>query len=212
MLFKSMRVEESPIEPLKGIALLRKVKELGDVSSSDLIQACGYVSKKEDGSLRLNKTAFLKALYGSKGVNMAEENDIDESSSAKSEPNNEIVSEKNADELKADREIVLEAVKKDGDALQYAADELKADREIVLEAVQQSGDAFQFAADELKADRNLVLAAVQSDGMALEFVDEKLKADREIVLEAVKKDGDAFKFAAEELKAKLLEEGLFEDN
>ena len=36
--------------------------------------------------------------------------------------------------MKEDREIVLEAVKNDGSALEYASENLKEDREIVLEA------------------------------------------------------------------------------
>jgi hypothetical protein len=39
---------------LTGADLLAKVKELGDVSKSDLVRACGYVSHKKDGSERLN--------------------------------------------------------------------------------------------------------------------------------------------------------------
>jgi hypothetical protein len=43
---------------LTGSDLLAKVKDLGDVSKSDLVRACGYVSTKKDGSERLNFTAF----------------------------------------------------------------------------------------------------------------------------------------------------------
>ncbi len=43
---------------LKGQKLLAKVKELGEVSKSDLVKACGYVSQKEDGSESLKFTAF----------------------------------------------------------------------------------------------------------------------------------------------------------
>jgi len=57
--------------PLKGQELLAKVKELGDVSKSDLVKACGYVSQKEDGSERLNFTAFYEALLEAKGVALA---------------------------------------------------------------------------------------------------------------------------------------------
>jgi len=35
---------------LTGSDLLAKVKELGDVSKSDLVRSCGYVSTKADGS------------------------------------------------------------------------------------------------------------------------------------------------------------------
>jgi len=34
---------------LVGAELLAKVKDLGDVSKSDVVRACGYVSEKKDG-------------------------------------------------------------------------------------------------------------------------------------------------------------------
>ena len=55
---------------LTGAELLAKVKELGDVSKSDLVRECGYVSSKKDGSERLNFTAFYEALPNAKGVNL----------------------------------------------------------------------------------------------------------------------------------------------
>ena len=55
---------------LTGTDLLTKVKELGDVSKSDLVRECGYVSNKKDGGERLNFTAFYEALLDAKGVNL----------------------------------------------------------------------------------------------------------------------------------------------
>ena len=55
---------------LTGLELLAKVKELGDVSKSDLVRECGYVSSKKDGGARLNFTAFYEALLAAKGVNL----------------------------------------------------------------------------------------------------------------------------------------------
>lgn len=55
---------------LTGAELLAKVKELGDVSKSDVVRACGYVSTKKDGSERLNFTAFYEALLNAKGVEL----------------------------------------------------------------------------------------------------------------------------------------------
>jgi hypothetical protein len=57
---------------LTGSELLTKVKELGDVSKSDLVRSCGYVSTKKDGSERLNFTAFYEALLEAKGVSLGE--------------------------------------------------------------------------------------------------------------------------------------------
>ncbi len=57
---------------LTGSNLLAKVKELGDVSKSDLVRACGYVSTKKNGGERLNFTAFYEALLEAKGVNLGD--------------------------------------------------------------------------------------------------------------------------------------------
>ena len=56
---------------LTGSDLLAKVKDLGDVSKSDLVKACGYVSTKKDGGDRLNFAAFYEALLEAKGINLA---------------------------------------------------------------------------------------------------------------------------------------------
>ncbi|CAK6694105.1 hypothetical protein OGCDGJMD_01566 [Cyanobium usitatum str. Tous] len=55
---------------LTGPELLAKVKELGDVSKSELVRECGYVSTKKDGTERLNFTSFYEALLGAKGVSL----------------------------------------------------------------------------------------------------------------------------------------------
>ena len=57
---------------LTGTDLLTKVKELGDVSKSDLVRSCGYVSSKKDGGDRLNFTAFYEALLEAKGVSLGD--------------------------------------------------------------------------------------------------------------------------------------------
>lgn len=61
-----------PLSPpmLTGHDLLAKVKELGNVSKSDLVRECGYVSTKKDGTERLNFTAFYEALLDAKGMNL----------------------------------------------------------------------------------------------------------------------------------------------
>ena len=42
-----------------------------------------------------------------------------------------------SDELKDDKELVMEAVTNDGGALEFASDRLKADREILMKAVEK---------------------------------------------------------------------------
>jgi hypothetical protein len=57
---------------LTGSELLAKVKELGDISKSELVRSCGYVSSKKDGSERLNFTAFYEALLEAKGLSFGD--------------------------------------------------------------------------------------------------------------------------------------------
>ena len=56
---------------LTGTDLLSKVKDLGDVSKTDLARSCGYVSAKKDGGERVNFTAFYEALLEAKGVTLS---------------------------------------------------------------------------------------------------------------------------------------------
>lgn len=106
-----------------------------------------------------------------------------------------------AAELRADREIVATAVARDWRALRWASDELRADRSVVLGAISRNGIALEHAADELRADRDFVLEAVATHGEALEYAAEALRADREVVLAAVAVNGKALNFASAELKA-----------
>ena len=50
----------------------------------------------------------------------------------------------------------------------YASEELKADKQVVLEAVKQHGDALRFASEELKADKEVVVEAMKQNWRALE--------------------------------------------
>ncbi|MFO7630259.1 MAG: AbrB family transcriptional regulator [Prochlorococcaceae cyanobacterium] len=57
---------------LTGSELLAKVKELSDVSKSELVRSCGYVSTKKNGAERLNFTAFYESLLEAKGVSLGD--------------------------------------------------------------------------------------------------------------------------------------------
>ena len=63
-------------------------------------------------------------------------------------------------EASGELEVVLEAVRADGEALQHASPELRDDLEIVLAAVIQSAVALQWASDELRSSSEVFTAAV----------------------------------------------------
>ena len=73
-----------------------------------------------------------------------------------------------------DRELVRAAVTESPFALQFADDALRADREIVLAAVRNDDSdeahALQFADDELRSDREIVLEAVRKNPTAIAHI------------------------------------------
>mmetsp|Transcript_74246 Transcript_74246/g.138685 ORF Transcript_74246/g.138685 Transcript_74246/m.138685 type:complete len:191 (+) Transcript_74246:3-575(+) len=63
-------------------------------------------------------------------------------------------------ELRSDRQAVLTEAKRNGwRFLRYASAELKRDREVVLEAVNQDAEALRFAAEELLLDASFAVEA-----------------------------------------------------
>eukprot|EP00971_Amphidinium_carterae_P134332 2661476-Amphidinium_carterae.1 len=99
----------------------------------------------------------------------------------------------------AERQKVLERVKRFGCSLKRAPVASKCDREIVLAAVNQDALALEYASEELRQDHEIVLAAVSSNGWALQHALGDCKRDLEIVLAAVNQSAYALNFVAEEL-------------
>ena len=60
------------------------------------------------------------------------------------------------EEFKKDKEIVLEAVKNHGYALEYASERLRDETEVVLEAVKNYGDALYYTSVELRKDKDIL--------------------------------------------------------
>ena len=80
-------------------------------------------------------------------------------------------------DLRADKKVVLAAVRHSGLALRSASAELRADKEVVLEAVGQDGSALMFASAALRADKKVVLVALKSCDWAFEYASAELRDD-----------------------------------
>ena len=83
--------------------------------------------------------------------------------------------------INTNREEMLEAMRNDVGAIEYASDSLKADRKFVLEAIKIDPWLIEYASDSLKADREVMLEAVRNDGLVLEFASEELQNDPELI-------------------------------
>lgn len=106
-----------------------------------------------------------------------------------------------SEDLQADREFVLEAVKHSGRAVQHASEALKSDREFMQEAGALDQRAWEHASKDLWADRLYVMKAIQANGLSMKLASETLRADSDFMLEAMTHRGYVCEFAAESLRA-----------
>ena len=104
-------------------------------------------------------------------------------------------------DLRANKFIVMAAVKAKGVALAHASKELQNDKEIVLEAVKQDADAFKFASKELKWDKEVFLTIkMRGRASALEFASSEIQDEKELVITALEDDGIALKHASTKIQ------------
>ena len=57
-------------KPLEGEALVKKVKELADLSKEEKARACGYYTATKNGVERVNMMKFLNALLDAEGIEL----------------------------------------------------------------------------------------------------------------------------------------------
>jgi hypothetical protein len=62
--------KKKKIEPLTGETLLKKVKELENLSKEDKAKACGYYTQTKSGVERVNMMKFLNALIDAEGIEL----------------------------------------------------------------------------------------------------------------------------------------------
>ena len=90
-----------------------------------------------------------------------------------------------------DKEIILEAVKRQGELLAYAKNGFNADKEVVREALKNDPMALQYASKKLRADKKIVKLAVEKIGTAMQFADDQLRKDKEVALAAIRSRSEA---------------------
>lgn len=92
--------------------------------------------------------------------------------------------------FQTDREIVLEAVQRNGHLLQYVDTSLELDREIVLTSVKNNGDALKYAPAVFLHDWEITLAALENNVEAIKFIDSSLTSNPDFMFEAIKRNPD----------------------
>jgi len=82
-----------------------------------------------------------------------------------------------SEKLHSDKELMLEAVKQDGQLLYYASKELRDDEEMVRNAVENKWLILKYASKRLRGNREIAKIALEQDKKAMEFLTDELKAD-----------------------------------
>ena len=131
---------------------------------------------------RADKNFIMESLKGSKALNGR-------------------LTEYIADEHRADREIMIIAMKKSGGtAFEFASDELKNDIEFFLESPSLE-IAYFYASESIKSQREILLKILENEKgwRVLKNAPMKLRSDKEIVLKAIKIEPVALTFADKKL-------------
>jgi hypothetical protein len=98
------------------------------------------------------------------------------------------------------KEMAIKAVQQDGHCLNILDKVFKKDRNIVLEAVRKHGNALEFC-EGFWDDKEVVETAVSNDGKAIEKIkNEPLFYEKDIFLKAVANNGVALQFAPPQFK------------
>lgn len=103
--------------------------------------------------------------------------------------------------MKKNKAVVLAAVKNDGKAYQFSsrAKDIRFDKEIITEALKQKGNALQDMPKSIKNDESYVKLAVASEGCSLRYA-EHFNGNIHIVESALKNDGLALEHVSDEFK------------
>lgn len=141
-----------------------------------------YVFSHVPEIFRADKNFIMESLKGSKALNGR-------------------LTEFIADEHRADREIMLIAMKKSGGmAFEFASDELKNDIEFFLESPSLE-IAYFYASESIKSQREILLKILEKEKgwRAVQNAPKKLRSDKEIILKAIKIEPVALTFADKKL-------------
>ena len=97
-------------------------------------------------------------------------------------------------------DCIIAALKLDPVSFFELIEKLRCDRELFLEAVKKNGLALRYANPFLREDKELVLEAVRENGLALKYADWIWQNDPDVVLEAIRENPKAYQFASYKIK------------
>lgn len=107
---------------------------------------------------------------------------------------------KSFENFQNDPEVVLKAIKRDLDAIEFASAGLKDNEKFMLEAVKLNAFVFEHASKRLKNSKEIVSKFIQINPAIFMFADSTLREDKKYVLQELAKNIEILKFASYTLK------------
>ncbi|KAG2378594.1 hypothetical protein C9374_008233 [Naegleria lovaniensis] len=148
--------------------------------------ALQFVSKELTNDRELVLTAVLQNGNSLRYAREEFKNDREIILTALRKPTNILgIIENISEDMRNDREIMWDAaIKSNGSALPFASDQLKQDRQFVLNLVERDASFLKYLPQEWRDDREIILTAVKQDGSFITYAPLILQNDREIILQA----------------------------
>ena len=105
-----------------------------------------------------------------------------------------------AEENFNNKDFMLDAIRHKATwVLAYASEKLLADRDLILEAVKSDGQVLYYASKELRDDKEIVLEAVKNKWLIIKYASKRLRGDKDIALEVINQNKDASIYLTEEI-------------
>lgn len=101
----------------------------------------------------------------------------------------------------SNKEFMLKAIEENVTwVLAYASDEILTDKEVILKAVKVDGQIFYYASQELRDDKEVALEAISNKWLIIKYASKRLRGDKDIAITALKQNIKAEMYLTDEIK------------
>lgn len=99
------------------------------------------------------------------------------------------------------REFMIKALEENATwVIAYASDRLHSDRELMLKAIKQDGQMLYYASKDLRDDKEIVTSAVENKWLILKYASKRLRSDYDIATIALKQNKKSWDFLTDKIK------------
>lgn len=98
------------------------------------------------------------------------------------------------EELKNNKNFILNAIDNDSFIIKYAGENLKSDKDFLVTAIKKNSHTFNFICDDLKRDKRFISELIKENPEVFKFATDQIKRDKEFILELIKENPKTLNF------------------